>query len=74
MDLTLVPEVEARRALGGNARRLSVLAPYGAWMGRGKLRVLRLHASSDGSSEIVAGYESYQPLDSARDKIPKGEA
>ncbi len=55
----LVPEVEARRALGERPIRLRVLAPYGAWTGCGRLRVLRLKMSG-AEIELVAGYESYQ--------------
>jgi hypothetical protein len=41
-DLTLLPEVQVRRKLRKQPVRIAVLAPYGAWMGRGMLRVLRL--------------------------------
>jgi hypothetical protein len=58
-DVVLVPEVEARRALGDRRIRLRLLVPYGAWTGSGKLRVLRLKVN-DGELELVAGYESYQ--------------
>jgi hypothetical protein len=58
-DLALIPEVEARRALGKRPIRLRVLAPYGGWTGFGTLRVLRLRMN-DGEVELVAGYESYQ--------------
>jgi len=61
-DLTLVPEVEARRLLRHRNLRLSVLAPYGSWLGRGTLRVLRLKTADDESTELVAGYESYERL------------
>lgn len=62
----LVPEVEARRALGNRRIRLRVLAPLGSWLGCGRLRVLRLtlrEAQSDaGDSEVelTAGYEAYR--------------
>ena len=58
----LVPEVEARRALRGRQTRLQVLAPYGAWAGRGSLRVLRVKVDESGAAEVVAGYESYEKL------------
>jgi hypothetical protein len=58
-DVVLVPEVEVRRSLGARPIRLRVLAPYGAWIGSGKLRVLRLKMN-DGEVELVAGYESYR--------------
>ena len=62
----LVPEVQARRALRGRRIRLRVLAPYGAWIGCGALRVLRLKLTEaavqdDREVEVIAGYESYQP-------------
>jgi hypothetical protein len=60
-ELILVPEVQARRALRNYALRLHVLAPHGAWLGCGALRVLRLKINEDRSAEIVAGYESYRP-------------
>jgi hypothetical protein len=63
-----VPEVEARRVLRGQRIRLRVLAPHGAWIGCGRLRVLRLKvaepldgASGDKEVELTAGYESYRP-------------
>ena len=59
-DLTLVPEVEARAALRHRSLRFSLLAPYGTWLGRGALRVLRLRTEDDESTELVAGYESYE--------------
>ncbi|MFY9737799.1 MAG: hypothetical protein WAK11_01995 [Candidatus Cybelea sp.] len=60
-DLILVPEVQARRALRDHALRLHVLAPHGAWLGCGVLRVLRLKLNEDRSADVVAGYESYRP-------------
>jgi hypothetical protein len=53
--------MQARRALRNYALRLQVLAPHGAWLGCGALRVLRLKIHEDQSAEIVAGYESYRP-------------
>jgi hypothetical protein len=61
-DLMLVPEVEARRALRGRALRLFVLAPFGAWVGCGTLRVLRLKINDDESADLTVGYESYERL------------
>jgi hypothetical protein len=60
-ELILVPEVQARRALRDHALRLHVLAPHGAWLGCGALRVLRLKINDDRSADVVAGYESYRP-------------
>ena len=66
-DLVLVPEVQARRVLRGRSIRLRVLAPYGSWIGCGKLRVLRLilqqghdGVAGDGAVELIVGYESYR--------------
>jgi hypothetical protein len=59
-DLVLVSEVQARRALRDRRIRLRVLAPYGAWVGHGTLRVLRLK-TGDQEVELTVGYESYQP-------------
>ena len=53
--------MQARRALRNYSLRLYVLAPHGAWLGCGALRVLRLKIHEDQSAEIVAGYESYRP-------------
>ena len=57
----LVPEVQARRALGGQNLRLQVVAPPGAWIGCGRLRVLRVRSEDDGTTGVMAGYESYLP-------------
>lgn len=65
-DLTLLPEVWARRALGDRPLRFSVLAPVGRWAGRGTLRVLRLKIDGDGDgAELCVGYESYERLPEA---------
>ena len=61
-DLTLVPEVDARRALRQHRLRLCVLAPYGNWLGCGALRVLRVTMHDDDSATLTAGYESYRRL------------
>jgi hypothetical protein len=58
----LVTEVRARQALCGQRIRLQVLAPYGAWIGRGALRVLRLKMNADEYADVTVGYESYEPL------------
>jgi hypothetical protein len=60
-DLTLAAEVDARRALHGRTLRLSMLAPYGAWLGRGTLRVLRVKLD-DEIADLIVGYESYEKL------------
>jgi hypothetical protein len=63
-DLTLLPEVQVRRKLRKQPVRIAVLAPYGAWIGCGTLRVLRLKipVQDDGVVELTVGYESYEPL------------
>jgi hypothetical protein len=60
-DLVLLPEVQARRALGAARIRLQVLMPYGSWIGCGTLRVLRLKMNDDRSAELIAGYDAYRP-------------
>ncbi|HEY6325891.1 MAG TPA: hypothetical protein VIW73_05160 [Candidatus Cybelea sp.] len=59
-DLILMPEVQARRVLANRPIRLHTLVPYGAWIGCGALRVLRLKIEEDGSADLVVGYESYR--------------
>lgn len=61
----LVPEVQARRVLRDHSIRLRVLAPYGAWIGCGTLRVLRCKFAPEphregGEVELIVGYESYR--------------
>lgn len=56
----LMPEVDARHALGDRRLRVSVLAPYGSWVGCGVLRVLRVKSADDGTAELTVGYESYE--------------
>ena len=55
----LLPEVEARRVLRGSPHPLQVLAPFGAWIGCGTLRVLRVKIDDDEPVDVTAGYESY---------------
>lgn len=58
-----MPDVEARAALRGRRLRYNVLAPYGVWLGRGRLRVLRMRAleGAEGETiELMLGYESYE--------------
>lgn len=71
-DLTLLPEVQARRALRGQRLRLRVLAPYGAWIGCGILRVLRLKMNEDKSTDVTAGYESYELAGGEPARSPQG--
>ncbi len=60
-----MPEVQARRHLRGRVGTLSVLAPVGAFAGKGTLRVLRvsfdeLRTGSDQNIALVCGYDSYE--------------
>jgi len=61
-DLVLMPEVQVRRLLRGRRLHLSILAPLGAWAGCGTLRVLHVRPRHDDTFEVIAGYESYEPL------------
>ena len=63
-DVTLAREVDARRALRDRRLKLSVLAPFGGWLGVGALRVLRVRTGDEDSAELVTGYESYRRVDS----------
>lgn len=56
----LMPEVDTRRALRDRRLRVNVLAPYGSWVGCGRLRVLRVKSADDGSTDLTVGYESYE--------------
>jgi len=62
VDLTLVPEVEARKLLGDRRLHVTVLAPVGAALGVGVLRVLRTIERED-CVDLVCGYESYDRPD-----------
>ncbi len=59
IDLTLVPEVQARAALKGRRVRFVMLAPVGGWLGVGTLRVVRA-TERDDAIELVCGYERYE--------------
>ena len=72
-DLTLMPEVSARAALAGRPVRFSVLAPVGAWLGRGTLRVLRASGAEDEVVELICGYESYERLETEQ-RTPKASS
>ena len=61
-DLTLMTEVQARAALSGRPMHISVLAPVGAWLGVGRLRVLRATEEA-GRISLVCGYEAYERHD-----------
>ena len=62
-ELTLLPEVAARAALAGRPLVLRLLTPPYPALGVGVLRVLRV-TERDGLSELVAGYERYERLES----------
>jgi len=64
-DLILMPEVQARAALAGRRVHLHVIAPLGAWLGVGTLRVLRATDAGD-VVNLDCGYESYAPFDRLR--------
>lgn len=66
MDLTLMPEVEARAMLAGRPLRMRVLAPVGPTLGVGTLRVLRA-TEHDGGFDLICGYESYTCGESSSD-------
>jgi hypothetical protein len=60
-------EVDARRALAGRALSFLLLAPVGAYAGRGAIRVLRIalrqaQGDSDERLQLVCGYESYERI------------
>jgi len=63
--LGLLPEVEVRAALAGEPLRLRLLRPGYAAIGTGTLRALRV-AERDGVTEIVAGYDGYERIESAQ--------
>lgn len=65
-NLVMLADVEARRALRGRALRYEVLAPVGAWLGCGRLRVLRVKPQAEGDAaplHVTLGYESYERPD-----------
>jgi hypothetical protein len=66
-ELTLAPEVLARRELAGRALRLHVLRPPYPALGVGILRVLRIRddaaEASSSALELTVGYERYERLD-----------
>ncbi len=61
-----MPEVQARRHLRGRIADFSVLAPVGAFAGKGALRVLRILAQDASGGEpglqLTCGYESYEKV------------
>ena len=62
-DLTMLPWVRARRALGDRPLRFRVLVPPYPAVGLGELRALRvipLGGEHDGAWELVAGYDGYE--------------
>ncbi len=63
--LTLLPEVEVRRAFGTQRLTFRLLAPPFPALGVGRLRVLRIAERGD-TREIVAGYERYERIAEVR--------
>ena len=67
-DLALMECAEARRlltpALAGRMMSFSVLHPVYPAVGCGKLRVLRIRETGEHRLEMIAGYESYERIDS----------
>lgn len=61
MDLVLVTEVEARRALAGQTVRERLLLPPYPALGIGRLRVLRIRDAGE-VTEMLCGYEGYERL------------
>lgn len=57
-DITLMRDVNARFALRSKPLRYTVLAPFGAWLAQGDLRVLRVSEKEE-YLDLVLGYESY---------------
>jgi hypothetical protein len=64
----LLPEVEARALLARANLRFRLLRPPFAAIGTGTLRALRI-AEIEGVTEIVAGYDGYERIDS---RDPRG--
>lgn len=63
-DVTMMRDVDARYALRGRPLRYTVLAPVGAYMGVGALRVLRIREERNAERgdfvDVVLGYEAYR--------------
>ncbi len=64
-DLILLRDVEARYALRGRLLHYTVLAPFGGWVGRGALRVLRAMVTGPQGDageivDLVLGYDAYE--------------
>ncbi|MBV9973398.1 MAG: hypothetical protein JO135_08695 [Candidatus Eremiobacteraeota bacterium] len=65
-DLTLMPEVEARRILRSEGKpiTLTILRPVFDALGRGRLRTLRVRPANQASEiEVVAGYDGYERIE-----------
>jgi hypothetical protein len=58
-SLTLLPEVDVRRALAGRILTFTLLAPPYPAIGVGALRVLRI-VEREGAADVIAGYERYE--------------
>lgn len=58
----MMPESLVRRALVGQPLRWSLCAPPGAWIGCGRLRVLRIRTLPEEGLEMLVGYDAYERL------------
>jgi hypothetical protein len=68
-----LPEVDARRLLAARNLRFRLLAPPFAALGVGVLRVLRV-AERGARTEIIAGYERYERLESPERRSPRRDS
>jgi len=65
-QLTLMPEVEARRMLQAERKpiTLTIVRPVISALGCGKLRTLRIRPINDESElEVFAGYDGYERIE-----------
>ena len=65
-QLTLMPEVQARRILQAEAKpiTLTIVRPVFCALGCGKLRTLRIRPIKDESElEVLAGYDGYERIE-----------
>ena len=56
----MMSDTEVREALRGRRLRYAVVAPYGNWLGKGRLRVLRVKPAEEDTLDVTLGYESYE--------------
>jgi hypothetical protein len=60
--LTMLPEVEARKLLGGVPLAIGLVRPPYPALGVGTLRVLRVREGAAGRLEVAVGYDNYERL------------